>query len=302
MTIDQISIKMKINRTTVIRWLKRYAETGTLKIKSRNRKNKTSINEDNVLYNIANNKIKFRLESLKKDLNDENILISKSTIWRRLKKKDYLFGKGILKPKLSEKQKEERLNWAIEHINTDWTKVNFSDEVTVYLNNDNKFYWYINGNRPIHRRQRHSIKLNVWAFINIYYGIGNYTVFKENLNSQLYENILIENLIIYVNDDFIFQQDNHPVHRSEKIKILFKKHKLILLNWPANSPDLNPIENMWSLVKNKLSLEQLTKDNFKEKLIESIESIGTDKIYNIISSMHLRVQKIIDANGDSIDY
>jgi transposase len=67
------------------------------------------------------------------------------------------------------------------------------------------------------------------------------------------------------------------------MKNFYEKHKLILLDWPANSSDLNPIENLWNLIKYKLSLETLTKKNFKEKLIESIESIEIEKIYNMIT-------------------
>lgn len=301
-TLNQISIKMKISVSTVIRWLKKYIETKNFCIKKKNIKLKTTIEENNILYDLAANNKKFRLNTLKNLLNEQNILLSKTTIWRRLKSEEYIFGKGKIKPKLTDKQKIKRLEWALNNKDTDWTKVNFSDEVTIYLNCENKFYWYIKGQKPIHRKQRHSKKLNVWAFINIYFGIGDYVIFNKNLNKELYEEILSEHLIIYSNDDFIFQQDNHPVHKSKLIKDYLKNNNINLLSWPSNSPDLNPIENLWKLVKDKLSFETLTKDNFEEKVRESINSIEMEKIYNMISSMHIRIQKVIDSNGDSIDY
>ena len=51
----------------------------------------------------------------------------------------------------------------------------------------------------------------------------------------------------------IFMQDGAPCHKSKKVMKWFKDHNITLLEWPGNSPDLNPIENCWNYIKNKLS-------------------------------------------------
>ncbi len=57
---------------------------------------------------------------------------------------------------------------------------------------------------------------------------------------------------LYGDADFIFQQDLAPAHSAKATSTWFKDHGIPVLNWPANLPDLNPIENLWGIVKRKM--------------------------------------------------
>ena len=100
----------------------------------------------------------------------------------------------------------------------------------------------------------------VWRCFS-YCGKGKIKILDRNINSIKYQQILLQNLIDSVNamglDNFIFQQDNAPVHTSKFLKTFFKENDIELLPWPANSPDLNPIENIWVYISLELSKRNL---------------------------------------------
>ncbi len=81
-------------------------------------------------------------------------------------------------------------------------------------------------------------------------------VFWSPVNAAIYQDIL-EHMLpsadkLYGDADFIFQQDLAPAHTTKGTKSWFNNHGVGVLDWPANSPDLNPIENQWGIVKRKM--------------------------------------------------
>ena len=95
----------------------------------------------------------------------------------------------------------------------------------------------------------------------------------------------------------IFQQDSAPCHKAKMIINCFKKMKITVLDWPGNSPDLNPIENLWSIVKNRL--RRINCPN-KIKLIWSgihvwFHDEEIEQIYKkLVLSMKVRVKLVLE--------
>ena len=100
-----------------------------------------------------------------------------------------------------------------------------------------------------------------------------------------------------------FQQDNDPKHTSRVAKEFLKENFPEVMDWPSNSPDLNPIENLWGIVK--YHVEKRMPSNISELqqyMVEEWENIPDEFLTNLISSMRDRCQQVIDNNGERINY
>ncbi|KAK3570405.1 hypothetical protein QTP86_019286 [Hemibagrus guttatus] len=113
----------------------------------------------------------------------------------------------------------------------------------------------------------------LWNFLE---GPGRLAVINGTMNSAVYQNILKENVRPSVCDlklkqTWVLQQDNDPKHTSKSTSEWLKKNKMKTLEWPSQSPDLNPIEMLWHDLKkvvhaqkpsNVAELQQFCKDEW----------------------------------------
>lgn len=103
----------------------------------------------------------------------------------------------------------------------------------------------------------------------------------------------------------IFMQDNAPAHTAKVVKDFLDRERVSVLTWPANSPDLNPIENIWGLMKRKLQQQTVMK---KEQLREALNDIWLrddslrQAISSAIDSMPRRIEAVIAAKGGVTKY
>ncbi len=87
-------------------------------------------------------------------------------------------------------------------------------------------------------------------------GVGPLCFLKSTVNAAIYQETLEHFMLpsvdkLYEDSDIIFQQDLEPAHTAKDTKSWFNDHGVTVLDWPANSPKLNPIENIWGIVKRK---------------------------------------------------
>ena len=100
--------------------------------------------------------------------------------------------------------------------------------------------------------------------------MGNLVSIDGNMNAELYQTILREDLLGSMDyyglnvEDVVFEHDNDPKHTAKSITVWLADQSFEVLDWPLQSPDLNAIENLWSICKRKLSDYELTPTSMHE--------------------------------------
>lgn len=132
---------------------------------------------------------------------------------------------------------------------------------------------------------------------------------QTKMNSQNYINLLEDGLISmsekYFQDDCIFQQDNAAIHTAGIVKQWFADKNFELLDWPARSPDLNPIENLWGSIARKVYKNGKQFNNvleLKEAIREAWTSIPRIELENLVRSMPKRLFEVTTNRVGSTHY
>ncbi|KAI0996196.1 hypothetical protein K3495_g11984 [Podosphaera aphanis] len=235
----------------------------------------------------------------------KNRSISIDTVQRTLKKIGLKAVVKKKKPKLTAKQKKDRLDFAMAHrywTTDDWKRVVWSDETKINrLQSDGRSWtWKRRGQVLLEREVEETLKFGGGHIMirgcMLWEGTGNMCEIDGFMDQHLYTEIL---------EDDLLQTLVEYEHTSKKARQFLGDHSLAVLPWPANSPDLNPIEHLWNYIKKRLNDYPQPPNGILElwdRVQDEWAKIPAEECQNPIESLPERIYAVINAKGGHVKY
>lgn len=195
-----------------------------------------------------------------------------------------------------------------------WKYVIWSDETTVRSHPKSKEIFYkVNSSvcredLPVNPQvQQGGISVMFWGCFSRV-GLGPLVALEGNLNSVKYldllENVLLPELNA-VDTPMVFMQDNAPSHSAGIVSQFFDQHDIERLVWPPQSPDINPIENLWAIIKAKMQ-KKFPIPKTRDELIEQVFAIWSDidmqLLEKLSDSIFKRMEEVLKRKGQPINF
>jgi transposase len=139
-------------------------------------------------------------------------------------------------------------------------------------------------------------------------GVGRLHHIDSKLNALGYQGILESNLVqskrqLRLPRDWVFQQDNCPIHTARSTRQYLRESGIRTLPWVAQSPDLNPIEHLWAHLKRNWPGSGRVHKRTQFALVqEAWNRIPAQVCQNLVDSMPRRLEAVIKNHGGNTKY
>lgn len=291
------------------------AKNWSFQSENRGRRRKTNQIEDRAIIRITKQRCFITSTQIKTEL---NLPVSTSMIRKRLIAADLNARRPRKVPLLKPVHLKRRIQFAKKFIHepeTVWRNILWTDETKVVQFDHGNEKQYVrrppkqefNAKFTAKTVKHGGLKLMLWGCFS-WNGVGPLIKISGIMDAKYYvENILEGVMLPYAEEEmplrWVFQQDNDPKHTSKKAKNWFRAKKLHVLEWPAQSPDLYPIEHLWMDVKKGVREAKPTNsEELWQAAKKSWENIPLLGCRALISSMSSRCSEVIKYKGGATSY
>ena len=320
----QTNFRIKVNRSTIQRTMARYRTTGNVQDRARSGRHVIcSPREQRVLRRLA---LENRRASLSVLAGQASKIIGKSLSKETARRILSSFGlsRRIAKrrPALTNAHKRDRLAYAKAHKGwclAPWTRVLFSDEKIFRVSSNRRGEFVTRtAEEKFHPAcivptQKYGAQVHVWGAIG-WRGPLPLIRIRGTLNAHEYQGQVLAGLPgvamsvagsgrLYGPQTWMLQQDNAPAHRALSTQQFLRDHRIRVLAWPPNSPDLNPIENLWGFVTRLLPRTPVhSADELFERVNAAWARIPYSLVRALFRSVPRRIQEVIQRKGNPTHY
>jgi transposase len=298
-------------------WVRRYQLEGS--VENKPRIGRPRILTDPMIRKIARHMGNKQYQSVRRtsaELRAGGINISNTSVWRGVRQAGLRAKVKRKAPLLTQKFRTRRLKFARKYKDHNWHKHMFADEKTFCLfslpNKKNDVVWASKGDyiEPV-STVRNAAKINAYGAISLE-GKTSIHLFKENMTADIYCDILRDTLLpttnrLYGNRSWTYVQDNDPKHTARTTQQFIANNlsnTIPVEDWPPNSPDLNPIENLWATVGEIVAKQKPTNlTSMKKYITKAWNTVATADIRKkLIDSIPFRLKEVIKKKGGHTNY
>ena len=313
-----ISKALGLHRTTVRAILSKWRKFGTVvNLPRSGRPAKISPRARRKIVQEVTKNPRTTSRDLQASLASAKVSVHDSTIRKTLGKNGIHGRVARRKPLLTKKNMNAHLKFAKKHLDDPqefWNNVLWTDESKVELfgRHGPRYVWR-KPNTAFHSKNliptvKHGGgSVMVWGCFAAS-GPGRLAIIEGTMNSALYQRILQENVRLSVRElklkrSWVMQQDNDPKHTSKSTSEWLKNKKFKVLEWPSQSPDLNPIEMLWQDLKRAVHARKPTNvTELKQFCMEEWAKIPPRRCERLINNYRKRLVAVIAAKGGVTSY
>ena len=320
-TSAQVARAMNCHKSTITRMRQRLQETGTLKDRPRpGQPRKTTPADDHgiTMQMLRNRKV--TAKQLQRDLlHNRRVRVSTDTVLRRLRASGVRSRRPYRGIVLTPAHRRARLAWARRHQRLtllQWNRVRISDESRILLPrvDGRQRVWRRRGERYADCCTVETDRFGGGGSLMVWGGItGSHrtelVIIEGNLTGARYRDEILQHYVVPFLQQHpevtTFQHDNARPHTARICTEFLRQNNVQVMEWPAKSADLSPIENVWGLLKDKVDKMDnppTTIPELARVLQREWQSIPQAQLRNLFNSMRRRCTSCINANGGHIPY